>query len=205
LAAAGVGAGVPAAVLTVANGRAMAGHLASLEARLGLSDDDFSGLSSGCEDDYSGDDQSDDNFNGGGAAVAGAQPVLAVVDVVHDEPAGREKHWAQGFSPVVGAVQEICAHGAEFCMLHVRGADGVDVDIGLAPNGKGTLFGTPLTSTLAGRCFLTLAPQAMPSPGALPSARLLGSPTWSRCLPSTHVYKACVPYMGSKHGRGCRD
>lgn len=39
-------------------------------------------------------------------------------------------------------------------MLHVRGADGVDMDIGLAPNGKGTLYGTPLTSTLAGRCFL---------------------------------------------------
>ena len=112
-----VGAGVPAAVLTVANGHAMAGHLASLEARLGLSDDDFSGLSSGCEDDFSGDDQSVDNFNGGGAAVAGAQPELAVVDIVQDEPAGRERHRHRGVSPVVGAVQEICARGAEFCML----------------------------------------------------------------------------------------
>ena len=80
LSGAGGGAGIPAAVLTVATGRAMAGHMASLEARLGLSDDDFSGLSSGCEDNFSGDNQSDDNFNGGAAAVAGAQPVLAVED-----------------------------------------------------------------------------------------------------------------------------
>ena len=38
---------------------------------------------------YSGDDQSDDNFNGGAAgSFAGAQPELAVVDIVHDEPTG---------------------------------------------------------------------------------------------------------------------
>ena len=154
MAAAGYGAGVPAAVLTVATGRATAGHMASLEARLGLSDDDFSGLSSGCEDDFSGDDQSDDNFNGGGDAVAGAQPVLAVVDIVHDEPAGRERHRHRGVSPVVGAVQEICAHGAVLHMLHVRGADGMDVDIGLAPIAKDTLYVPPLAATLAGRCFL---------------------------------------------------
>ena len=109
-------------------------HMATVEARLGLSDDDFSGLSSGCEDDFSGDDQSVDNFNGGGTAVAGAQPELAVVDIVHDEPSGREQHRWPGFSPVVGAVQEICA---ELYMLHVRGADGMDMDIGLAPIGKG--------------------------------------------------------------------
>jgi hypothetical protein len=64
----------------------------------------------------SGDDQSDDNFNGGAAAVAGAQPELAVVDIVHDEPTGREQHRWPGFSPVVGAVQEIWllyqTHGA---------------------------------------------------------------------------------------------
>ena len=34
-------------------------------------------------------------------------------------------------------------------MLHVRGADGVDVGIGLAPSWKGTLYGTPLMATLA--------------------------------------------------------
>ena len=132
----------------------MAGHMASLEARLGLSDDDFSGLSSGCEDNFSGDNQSDDNFNGGGAAVAGAQPVLAVEDIVQDEPAGRERHRHQGVSRVVGAVQEICAHGAVLHMLHVRGADGMDVDIGLAPIAKDTLYVPPLAATLAGRCFL---------------------------------------------------
>ena len=70
---------------------------------------------------------------------------------MHDEPAGREQHRWPGFSPVVGAVQEICA---ELYMLHVRGADGMDMDIGLAPIGKGTLYGPPLAATLAGRCFL---------------------------------------------------
>ena len=114
----------------------------------------FSGFSSGCEDDYSADDQSDDNFNGGGAAVAGAQPVLAVEDIVQDEPAGRERHRHRGVSPVAGAVQEICAHGAVLHMLHVRGADGMDVDIGLAPIAKDTLYVPPLAATLAGRCFL---------------------------------------------------
>ena len=54
-------------------------------------------------------------------------------------------------SPVVGAVQEICA---ELCMLHVRGADGMNMDIGLAPIGKGTLYGPPLAAMLAGSCFL---------------------------------------------------
>jgi hypothetical protein len=41
---------------------------------------------------------------------------LAVVDIVHDEPTGREQHRWPGFSPVVGAVQEIWllyqTHGA---------------------------------------------------------------------------------------------
>ena len=113
MAAAGYGAGVPAAVLTVATGRATAGHMASLEARLGLSDDDFSGLSSGCEDDFSGDDQSDDSFNGGGDAVAGAQPVLAVVDIVQDEPAGRERHRHRGDDPDLLAVERMRRPAAE--------------------------------------------------------------------------------------------
>ena len=39
--------------------------------------------------------------------------------------------------------------GTVLSMLHVHGADGVDVDIGLAPSWKGTLCGTPLAATLA--------------------------------------------------------
>ena len=91
-------------------------------------------------------------------AVAGAQPELTVVDIVQEEPAGREEHRWPGFSPVVGAVQEICANGAVLCMLHVRGADGMDAGIGLAPIGKGTLYGPPLAATLAvwNGCFLTV-------------------------------------------------
>ena len=69
--------------------------------------------------------------------------MLAVVDIVQDEPAGRERHRHRGVSPVVGAVQEICVHGAVLHMLHVRGADGMDVDIGLAPIAKDTLYVPP--------------------------------------------------------------
>ena len=46
-----------------------------------------------------------------------------------------------------GAV--VVGDGAVLSMLHVRGADGVDVGIGLAPSWKGTLYGTPLMATLA--------------------------------------------------------
>ena len=63
--------------------------------------------------------------------------------------------------------------GTVLSMLHVHGADGVDVDIGLAPNWKGTLYGPPLAATLAlEAAFCNRAPQAMPPPGALSSARL---------------------------------
>jgi len=63
--------------------------------------------------------------------------------------------------------------GTVLSMLHVHGADGVDVDIGLAPRWKGTLYGPPLAATLAlEAAFCNRAPQAMPPPGALSSARL---------------------------------
>jgi hypothetical protein len=60
------------------------------------------------------------------------------------------------------------------------------VDIGLAPNWKGTLYGPPLAATLAlEAAFCNRAPQAMPPPGAL-SLRRAGEanpnpnlkPTW---------------------------
>ena len=58
--------------------------------------------------------------------------------------------------------------GAVLSMLHGHGADGVDMDIGLAPSWKGTLYGTPLAATLAVEAvFSKQAPQAMPPPGAL--------------------------------------
>ena len=58
--------------------------------------------------------------------------------------------------------------GTVLSMLHVHGADGVDVDIGLAPRWKGTLYGPPLAATLAlETAFCNRAPQAMPPPGAL--------------------------------------
>ena len=63
--------------------------------------------------------------------------------------------------------------GAVLSMLHGHGADGVDMDIGLAPSWKGTLYGTPLAATLAVEAALcNKAPQAMPPPGTLSSARL---------------------------------
>ena len=63
--------------------------------------------------------------------------------------------------------------GAVLSMLHGHGADGVDMDIGLAPSWKGTLYGTPLAATLAVEAALcNTAPQAMPPPGTLSSARL---------------------------------
>ena len=40
-----------------------------------------------------------------------------------------------------GAVVD--SDGTVLSMLHVHGADGVDVDIGLAPRWKGTLYGPP--------------------------------------------------------------
>ena len=61
--------------------------------------------------------------------------------------------------------------GAVLSMLHWHGADGVDMDIGLAPSWKGTLYGTPLAATLAVEAALcNTAPQAMPPPGTLSSA-----------------------------------
>jgi hypothetical protein len=47
---------------------------------------------------------------------------------------------------LIGGVQlrVVVGDGAVLSMLHVRGADGVDVGIGLAPSWKGTLYGTPL-------------------------------------------------------------
>ena len=63
--------------------------------------------------------------------------------------------------------------GAVLSMLHGHGADGVDMDIGLAPSWKGTLYGTPLAATLAVEAALcNKAPQAMLPPGTLSSARL---------------------------------
>ena len=63
--------------------------------------------------------------------------------------------------------------GAVLSMLQGHGADGVDMDIGLAPSWKGTLYGTPLAATLAVEAALcNKAPQAMPPPGTLSSARL---------------------------------
>jgi hypothetical protein len=35
-----------------------------------------------------------------------------------------------------------------FCETNLHGADGMGVDIGLAPSWKGTLYGTPLMATL---------------------------------------------------------
>ena len=58
--------------------------------------------------------------------------------------------------------------GAVLSMLHGHDADGVDVDIGLAPSWKGTLYGPPLAATLAVEAvFSSLAPQAMLPPGTL--------------------------------------
>ena len=58
--------------------------------------------------------------------------------------------------------------GAVLNMLHGHGADGVDMDIGLAPSWKGSLYVPPPAATLAVEAvFSNLAPQAMPSPGAL--------------------------------------
>ena len=63
--------------------------------------------------------------------------------------------------------------GAVLSMLQGHGADGVDMDIGLAPSWKGTLYGTPLAATLAVEAALcNKAPQAMLPPGTLSSARL---------------------------------
>ena len=63
--------------------------------------------------------------------------------------------------------------GAVLSMLHGHGADGVDMDIGLAPSWKGTLYGPPLAATLAVEAALcNKAPQAMLPPGTLSSARL---------------------------------
>ena len=58
--------------------------------------------------------------------------------------------------------------GAVLSMLQGHGADGVDMDIGLAPSWKGTLYVPPPVATLAVEAdFSNQAPQAMPSPGAL--------------------------------------
>ena len=74
-------------------------------------------------------------------------------------------------------------------MLHVRGTDGVDVGIGLAPSWKGTLYGTPLMATLAVEAAFCnelrkqcrhLVPflfgEANPNPNQRPTAQL--RPTW---------------------------
>ena len=63
--------------------------------------------------------------------------------------------------------------GAVLSMLHGHGADGVDMDIGLAPSWKGTLYGPPLAAMLAVEAALcNKAPQARLPPGTLSSARL---------------------------------
>ena len=86
-----------------------------------------------------------------------------------------------------GAV--VVGDGAVLSMLHVRGADGVDVGIGLAPSWKGTLYGTPLMATLAVEAAFCnelrkqcrhLVPflfgEANPNPNQRPTAQL--RPTW---------------------------